>query len=104
MQEIKLPAFGLAEEVLAQFMDGAQMELDRTVPQEEKVENEMSCHLVTFHLAEEEYGIGIDNVQEIIRASDITYVPGAPSHVKGVINLRGKIIPVVDLRRRFSLS
>jgi purine-binding chemotaxis protein CheW len=103
MQEIKLPAFGLAEEVLAQFMDGAQMELDRTVPQEEKVENEMSCHLVTFHLAEEEYGIGIDNVQEIIRASDITYVPGAPSHVKGVINLRGKIIPVVDLRRRFSL-
>jgi chemotaxis signal transduction protein len=42
------------------------------------VENEMFCHLVTFHLAEEEYGIGIDNVQETIRASDITYVPGAP--------------------------
>ena len=56
-------------------------------------------HLVTFHLAKEEYGVEIGSVQEIIRATDITPVPGAPSHVTGVINLRGKIIPVVDLRR-----
>jgi purine-binding chemotaxis protein CheW len=58
---------------------------------------------VTFHLAGEEYGVEIGSVQEIIRATDITPVPGAPGHVRGVINLRGKIIPVVDLRRRFGL-
>ena len=103
MQEINLPSSGLAEEILAQFVEGAQKDLDRSVPQKEKPEDGMSCHLVTFHLAGEEYGVGIDNVQEIIRATDITPVPGAPSHVRGVINLRGKIIPVVDLRWRFSL-
>ena len=103
MQEFKLPVSGLADEVLAQFVESAQKELDRTVPHKEKVADDISCHLVTFHLADEEYGVGIDSVQEIIRASDITYVPGAPSHVKGVINLRGNIIPVVDLRRRFCL-
>ena len=103
MQEINLPASGLAEEILAQFVEGAQKDLDRSVSQKEKPEDGMSCHLVTFHLAGEEYGVGIDSVQEIIRASDITPVPGAPSHVRGVINLRGKIIPVVDLRWRFSL-
>ena len=58
---------------------------------------------MTFNLLKEEFGVEINSVQEIIRAADITPVPGAPSHVRGVINLRGKIIPVVDLRRRFSL-
>jgi len=64
----------------------------------------MLLHLVTFQLGREEYGVEIAAVQEIIRATDITPVPGAPSHVRGVINLRGKIIPVVDLRRRFALA
>lgn len=60
--------------------------------------------LVVFDLGDEVYGIDISKVQEIIRMQDITQVPGAPSFVEGVINLRGKIIPVVDLHRRFGLS
>jgi purine-binding chemotaxis protein CheW len=59
-------------------------------------------HLVTFRLGREEYGVEIAGVQEIIRAVDIAPVPGAPSHIRGVINLRGKIIPVVDLGKRFA--
>ncbi len=59
--------------------------------------------LVVFDLGEEVYGIDISRVQEIIRMQSITQVPGAPSFVEGVINLRGKIIPVVDLHRRFGL-
>jgi len=59
---------------------------------------------LTFMLAEEEYGIGILEVKEIIRMMPITTVPRTPAFVKGVINLRGKVIPVVDLRVRFGLT
>lgn len=59
--------------------------------------------LVTFELAEEEFAINILNVQEIIRLLPITRVPNTPSFVDGVINLRGKVIPVIDMRRRFKL-
>jgi purine-binding chemotaxis protein CheW len=58
---------------------------------------------LTFRLAEEEYGVEILKVREIIGLLDITAVPCMPSCVKGVINLRGKVIPVVDLRLKFSL-
>jgi len=58
---------------------------------------------LTFNLAGEEYGIGILKVKEIIGIITITTVPQTPSHVKGVINLRGKVIPVVDLRLKFGL-
>jgi len=58
---------------------------------------------LTFSLAEEEYGIGILKVKEIIGVMPITSVPRAPHYVKGVINLRGKVIPVVDLRLRFDM-
>lgn len=58
---------------------------------------------LTFHLADEEYGIEILKVIEIIGMIDITYVPRTPEFVKGVINLRGKVIPVVDLRLKFGL-
>lgn len=58
---------------------------------------------LTFSLAEEEYGIGILKVKEIIGMIAITSVPQTPAHVKGVINLRGKVIPVVDLRLKFGL-
>lgn len=58
---------------------------------------------LTFSLAEEEYGIGILKVKEIIGMITITAVPQTPSHVKGVINLRGKVIPVIDLRLKFSM-
>ena len=59
--------------------------------------------LVVFQLAAELYGVEIARVHEIIRMQTITRVPRAPSFVEGVINLRGKVIPVVDLRRRFGL-
>jgi purine-binding chemotaxis protein CheW len=100
--EIQLPESGLAEDILSRFVDSAQQEADSIRGNAEKRE-ELIHHLVTFNLGKEEYGVNIGSVQEIIRASDITPVPGAPAHVRGVINLRGKIIPVVDLRKRFAL-
>ena len=59
---------------------------------------------LTFSLAGEEYGIGILKVKEIIGMMAVTHVPQTPGFVKGVINLRGKVIPVVDLRLRFGLE
>ena len=59
--------------------------------------------LVSFIINEEEYGIDILNVQEIIRTVDISRVPNSLPFVEGVINLRGKIVPVIDLRKRFAL-
>ena len=59
---------------------------------------------LTFSLAGEEYGIGILKVKEIIGMMAVTHVPQTPGFVKGVINLRGKVIPVVDLRLRFNLE
>jgi purine-binding chemotaxis protein CheW len=59
---------------------------------------------LTFVLGGESYGIGILQVREIIRPTAITPVPQMPPHIQGVINLRGKIIPVLDLRARFGLA
>ncbi len=59
---------------------------------------------LTFTLAEEEYGIGILKIKEIIGMMPITSVPRTPEFVKGVINLRGKVIPVIDLRLRFGME
>lgn len=104
-REIQLPESGLAEDILARFVEKAQRELDNDILEAGRDAGmTQQFHLVTFHLGREEYGVEIASVQEIIRATDITPVPGAQSHVRGVINLRGKIIPVVDLRRRFSLD
>lgn len=61
------------------------------------------CQLVTCRVDREEYAVDILSVQEINRMVEITRVPKAPSFVEGVINLRGRIIPVLDLRRRFGL-
>lgn len=60
--------------------------------------------LVTFSIGEEEFGVDILKVQEIIRTMEITKVPRAQEFVEGVINLRGKVIPIIDLRRRFGFS
>ncbi|MBI9111419.1 chemotaxis protein CheW [Maridesulfovibrio ferrireducens] len=60
--------------------------------------------LVTFSIAEEEFGVDILKVQEIIRTMEITKVPRAPVFVEGVINLRGKVIPIIDLRSKFGLE
>jgi len=59
---------------------------------------------LTFSLDNEEYGIGILKIKEIIGMMPITTVPHTPDYVKGVINLRGKVIPVVDLRLRFGIE
>jgi purine-binding chemotaxis protein CheW len=59
---------------------------------------------LTFSMAEEEYGIGILKIKEIIGMMPITSVPKTPAFVKGVINLRGKVIPVVDLRLKFEMD
>jgi len=59
---------------------------------------------LTFTLAEEEYGIGILKVKEIIGMMPITTVPRTPEFIKGVINLRGKVIPIIDLRLKFNME
>ncbi len=60
--------------------------------------------LVVFDLASEHYGVDISDVREIMRMQNITKVPGAMSYVEGVINLRGKVLPVLDLRKRLGLK
>lgn len=60
--------------------------------------------LATFRLGEEEYAIEISTVQEINRMTEITKVPNSPPYIEGVLNLRGKIIPAVNLRKKFGLS
>jgi purine-binding chemotaxis protein CheW len=59
---------------------------------------------LTFGLLDEEYGIAILDVKEIIGMMEITPIPKTPEFVKGVINLRGKVIPVIDLRLKFCLE
>ena len=63
--------------------------------------NRVAGKYLTFNLAAESYGIDVLKVREIIRVTAITAVPQMPAHIRGVINLRGKIIPVMDLRVRF---
>ncbi|MHB1033385.1 MAG: chemotaxis protein CheW [Pirellulales bacterium] len=63
-----------------------------------------SMQLVSFRLAQEEYGIEITKVREIILMGEITRVPQTPEYVKGLINLRSTVIPIVDLRLRFGLA
>ena len=59
--------------------------------------------LVSFMLADEEYGVEVLKVREIIRMPTITKIPNVPQHVEGIINLRGKVIPIISMRRRFGL-
>ena len=59
---------------------------------------------LTFGLADEQYGLEILKVREIISMCDVTAVPRTPGHVKGVINLRGMVIPVIDLRLKFGMA
>ncbi len=74
--------------------------MDQTV----KALTEKEGKYLTFSLAGEEYGIGILKIKEIIGMMPITTVPQTPAFVKGVINLRGKVIPVIDLRLRFHMN
>ncbi len=68
---------------------------------ETSIVGEQIMQLVTFTLKNEEYAVDILNVQEINRIVEITRVPNSPDYVEGVINLRGKVIPVINLRKKF---
>lgn len=73
---------------------------------EQKEKQQLSgevVQVVSFRLGSEEYGVDISQVQEIIRMVEITHVPRAPHFMEGVINLRGQLIPIIDLRTRFSM-
>lgn len=71
---------------------------------EERVFFQREGKYLTFSLAEEEYGIGILKVREIMGIMPVTPIPQTPGFVKGVINLRGKVIPVLDLRMKFGME
>ena len=66
-------------------------------------ENESSMQIVSFCLGDEEYGIQIGAVREIILMGDLTELPQTPPYLKGLINLRSTVIPIVDLKRRFGM-
>jgi purine-binding chemotaxis protein CheW len=72
--------------------------------QEQKKEKVDLLQLVSFKIGNEEFGVDILNVQEINRMTQITKVPNSPEFVEGVINLRGRIIPVIDLRSRIGVA
>jgi purine-binding chemotaxis protein CheW len=72
----------------------------KTTDQEEK---EQLMQLVGFTIGKEQFGVNILMVQEIIRSAPITSVPNSPDFIEGVINLRGNIIPVIELRKRLNL-
>jgi purine-binding chemotaxis protein CheW len=79
-------------------------EIEKTMDQAVKVMAHREGKYLTFSLAEEEYGIGILKIKEIIGMMPVTTVPRTPGYVKGVINLRGKVIPIIDLRLRFGME
>ena len=66
-----------------------------------KGQSEELLQLVSFNIGQEEFGLGIQSIQEINRMVEITRVPNSPEFVSGVINLRGKVIPIINLRKRF---
>lgn len=78
-------------------MNGISIELGH----EKKIIDELQ--LVSFHLGNEEFAIDILNIQGINRMMDITRIPNAPDYIEGIINLRGKVIPIIDLRKKLGL-
>jgi purine-binding chemotaxis protein CheW len=74
------------------------------MPDDEKMRKAELAQFVNFRLRDEEYGVDIGSVREITRVVDISHIPESPSFIKGVTNLRGQIIPVVDLAKQFGLA
>jgi purine-binding chemotaxis protein CheW len=121
---IELPASGLAEDILgsreAAAVTAAPQQVAPAEPaatagahslsffsapaQEQRVAVEATEHLATFYLDREEYGVDVKQVSEIRRVTEITVVPRAPEFMRGVINLRGRILPVMDLRCKLGLG
>ena len=81
-----------------------QNQIDDMMIAEDENEDTQANKYLFFRIGKESYGIGIRHIIEIIEVQKISSVPDMPSYVKGVINLRGKVIPVVDLRLRFNLD
>ena len=81
-----------------------QHEIAATSRAEQQAGGEEPLQIVSFRVGDEEFGLDILRVQEIIRHQHLTRVPNSPDFVDGVINLRGKVIPVVALRKRFGIT
>ncbi|MBC7085950.1 MAG: chemotaxis protein CheW [Methanomethylovorans sp.] len=82
----------------------AELTLKKETGFKKETRSEELLQLVIFQLGEEEFGLDIMQVQEIIRIPEITRIPHSPDYVKGVINLRGKIITVINLDTRFGMT
>lgn len=103
-----LPAYGLAEDILgndasAECTGDTKVETGREGGEDGNQEGSL-MKIVTFFLENEEYGIPIVKVQEIRRIDQIIRVPNAPHFIRGVMNLRGRILPVVDLKERLNIG
>lgn len=103
-----LPSSGLAEDILGSNFSSQKV---TTKGMEIGIEsgnrafhNDGMMKFVTFFLEGEEYALPISQVQEIMRVGEITRVPNSPDHVKGVMNLRGRIIPVIELKKRLNIG
>jgi purine-binding chemotaxis protein CheW len=81
-----------------------EQESATAVAEKNDVGAKLAGKYLTFKLADEEYGLEILKVQEIIQMQAVTKVPRTPEYMRGVINLRGKVIPVVDLRKKFNMD
>lgn len=80
------------------------MNKQQSIQPSQEGDHQVEGKYLTFELAKEEFGIGILTVKEIIGMMPTTPIPNTPSWVLGVINLRGKVIPVVDLRQKFGME
>ncbi len=78
--------------------------MSSTLPVKVENSNSQLIQLVSFNLDQEEYGVDVLKVREIIRMPNVTRVPNTPHYVEGVINLRGKVIPIISMRKKFSLG
>jgi purine-binding chemotaxis protein CheW len=90
-------------QILTEKANMAEQNLQNRFDEDQNDENAMDGKFLTFYIADEDYGIAIRHVTEIIGIQKINEVPDMPDFVKGVINLRGRIIPVIDVRTRFLL-
>ncbi len=75
-----------------------------TNAQEEKAKSGKRVQLIVFKLAGEEYAIAIDNIKEVVLTPGVAKIPKAPDYIKGVANIRGNIIAIMDLEDRFNLG
>ena len=80
------------------------MEQTSEIKNTSQTKSDELLQLVSFDIGGEEFGVDILKVQEIIRFIEVTRVPNTPEYIDGVINLRGKVIPIIDLRRKFGIE